>query len=156
MIIGSYRNLRIPREFKSPNWETALEWLAGEKWKDLPQGTIEIDGSRVYATLSVYQTKPFEDTKYETHRRYADIQIVLEGTEILLACDPRALKSSGPYDPQNDFEFFTGSPPGAHRIILNNPAAAVLFPSDAHRPGVAAEEKPAPVKKLVVKVYLDL
>jgi YhcH/YjgK/YiaL family protein len=155
MIIGSYRNLTIPREFKGPNWETALDWLAGEKWKDLPPGKIEIDGSRVYATLSAYQTMPFEDTKYETHHRYADIQIALEGTEILLVCDPEALESAAPYDPQKDFEFFTGNSSRAHRIILNNPTAAVLFPSDAHRPGIAAEEKPSPVKKLVVKVCLD-
>jgi YhcH/YjgK/YiaL family protein len=155
MIIGSYKNLTIPQGLKSPNWETALKWLAEEGWKEMPEGKIEIDGSRVYATRSVYTTKAFEDTKYEAHRRYADIQIVLEGRELILVCDPGNLKSTAPYDPEGDFEFFTGNPSGTHRIILNNPLAAILFPSDAHRPGITAEENPSPVKKLVVKVYLD-
>jgi YhcH/YjgK/YiaL family protein len=139
----------------NPNWEKALEWLAGEKWEDLPPGRVEIDGSRVYATLSAYQTKPLEDAKYETHRRYADIQIVLEGTELILACDPAFLTRATPYDPQNDFELFTGDSSGSHRIILHKPGAAVFFPADAHCPGIAAAEDPSPVRKLVVKVRLD-
>ncbi|MDR3167667.1 MAG: YhcH/YjgK/YiaL family protein, partial [Treponema sp.] len=126
-----------------------------EKWKEMPEGKIEIAGSQVYATRSAYTPKPFDDTKYETHRRYADIQIVLEGTELMFVCDPGNLNSLTPYNPEGDFEFFTGNPSGVHRIILHNPLAAILFPSDAHRPGIAAEEKPSPVKKLVVKVYLD-
>ncbi|MDR2102370.1 MAG: YhcH/YjgK/YiaL family protein [Treponema sp.] len=155
MIIGSYKHLTVPRELQSPNWETAFKWLAEEKWKDLPEGKVEIAGSRVYATRSLYIPKPFEDTKYETHRRYADIQILQEGTEIMFVCDPGNLNSQAPYNPEGDFEFFTGNPSGAHRIILTNPLAAILFPSDAHRPGIAATENPSPVKKLVVKVYLD-
>jgi YhcH/YjgK/YiaL family protein len=155
MIIGSYGNLMIPPGFKSANWERALNWLGEEKWKGLPEGKIEIDGSQVYATLSVYNTKPLGETKYEAHRRYADIQIVLEGTELMMVCDPGTLQSAAPYDPEKDFEFFTGDPPGVHRIVLHSPAAAVLFPSDAHRPGIAAGGKPSPVRKLVVKVYLD-
>jgi YhcH/YjgK/YiaL family protein len=160
MITGSYTNLVIPREFMNPHWEKALEWLAGENlagenWKDLPPGRVEIDSPGVYATLSAYQTKPLGEATYETHRRYADIQIILEGTELILACDPRSLTRAAPYDPGNDYELFTGDSSGSHRIILHNPGAVVFFPADAHCPGIAAEETPSPVRKLVVKVRLD-
>ncbi|GHV92318.1 hypothetical protein AGMMS50268_28210 [Spirochaetia bacterium] len=81
MIIGSYKNLTLPPELMTPNWEAALKWLAGESWKECPPGKIEIAGEEVYATLSVYTTKLPEETKYESHRRYADIQMVVEGKE---------------------------------------------------------------------------
>jgi YhcH/YjgK/YiaL family protein len=105
---------------------------------------------------SSYQTNPLKEIRYEAHRRYADIQVVLEGTEIILVSDKDSLKTVVPYDPEKDAEFLDGNPPGSHQLILSSPeAAAVLFPADAHQPGIAFENNASAVSKVVVKVRLN-
>jgi YhcH/YjgK/YiaL family protein len=137
-------------------WEKALTWLAGEGWKESPEGRIEIAGTKVYAIRSSYQTKPLSEIRYEAHRRYADIQVVLEGIEVIMVADTDDLRTAVPYDMEKDAEFLDGTPPVSHRLILSSPmAAAVLFPADAHQPGIAFENTASAVSKVVVKVRLD-
>ena len=155
MIIGAYDNLILPPDRMNANWETALAWLAEERWKDMPAGRIEIAGEDVYAMLSAYTTKLPEKTMYETHRHYADIQMVPEGTEIIMIADTRELETAEAYNPEKDYALYQGDPASSHCLILNYPAAAILFPGEAHRPSVALNRKPSPVKKIVVKVRLN-
>jgi YhcH/YjgK/YiaL family protein len=137
-------------------WETALAWLAREGWKDVPDGKVEIAGAKVYAVCSHYQTKPLSEIRYEAHRRYVDIHIVVEGIEVIMAAHTGGLRTAVPYDPEKDAEFLTGTPPVSHRLILSSPGtAAVLFPADAHQGGITFGNTSSAVSKLVVKVRLD-
>ncbi|MDR2479292.1 MAG: YhcH/YjgK/YiaL family protein [Treponema sp.] len=155
MIISTYNHLILPSDRMNSNWETALAWLAEERWKNIPPGRTEIAGQDVYATLSAYTTKLPEEAPYETHRRYADIQLVLEGTEIIMIADTRELETAEAYNAEKDYELYRGDPASSHWLVLSWPAAAIVFPGEAHRPAVALNRKPSPVKKIVVKVRLD-
>ncbi|GHU60037.1 hypothetical protein FACS189444_6530 [Spirochaetia bacterium] len=154
MICASYKNLIIPGNYMNAHWEKAIAWLKGESWKTMPLGKIEIDGTRVYATRSSYETKLPEATKYETHRLYADIQMIIEGIEIIEVCGPELLTVTIPYAPEKDAEILAGNPPLVHHVALTAPLAAVFFPEDAHKPSIAAG-KPATVSKVVIKVALN-
>jgi YhcH/YjgK/YiaL family protein len=120
----------------------------------MPLGKIEIDGTRVYATRSSSETKLPEAARYETHRLYADIQMLIEGTEIIEVCGPEILTAAAPYSPEKDIEFYAGNPAYFHQVVLSAPLAAVFFPADAHKPSIAIG-KPATVNKVVVKVALN-
>jgi YhcH/YjgK/YiaL family protein len=48
---------------------------------DLPEGGIEIDGERIHAGISRRNGKPAAEARLETHRRYIDIQYVVDGTD---------------------------------------------------------------------------
>jgi YhcH/YjgK/YiaL family protein len=87
MISANYQDLVIPQKLMNKNWKKALDWLKKEYWKALPVGKTEIDGSLVYATVSVYNTMKPEEARYESHRNYADIHILIEGLEINDVCD---------------------------------------------------------------------
>jgi YhcH/YjgK/YiaL family protein len=154
MICALYKDLIIPEKDMNANWEKALVWLKGESWKNLPDGKVEIDGTKAYATFSSYTTKLPSEGRYESHRLYADIQIILKGNELVLVCDRKALTVTVPYSPEKDIDFLDGNSAPVHHVLLSNPAAVVFFPEDAHKPNLAVAGKPAEVWKLVVKVAL--
>ena len=154
MICASYNKLWIPGNLGSPNWEKALNWLREDAWKDLPLGRTEIDASRVFVNRSSYISVNRKNGKWESHRLYADIQMVIKGKELLFVCRQDGLNITVPYSRDNDCEILEGNSEHAHGIVLDGIVAAVLFPWDIHMPAIAIEENPAQVEKIVLKVAL--
>lgn len=78
MIIDKFDNL--PLYFSClPGLDKAAEFLAGENIAD---GHYEIDGEKIFANVSSYEPKEFNgDMRFEAHKKYADLQAVLEGEE---------------------------------------------------------------------------
>lgn len=156
MICATYRTLRIPRGAMNGNWELALSWLKEERWLGLGPGRVEIREDQVFATVSDYRTTPVsESSRWETHRLYADIQMLMEGAELILLCDPAGLEIIEPYDPRKDIGFFGGWPATTHRLQLGGPLAGVFFPDDAHWPCLSEGSEGTSVRKLVIKVRLS-
>ena len=154
MISALYNQIVIPGEMMNRNWETALAWLKSDSWKNVPIGRTEIDGSGVYVLRSSYLSKKQSECLYESHRLYADIQMTIKGTELLLACRRDGLIIAEPYSAEKDIDFLRGEPAPIHRVILGFPLAAVLFPWDVHMPALIANGNPEQVEKLVVKIAL--
>ena len=154
MIIAPYKELYIPPKLMNPNWEKALEWLKSDSWKDLPIGRTEIAGSGLYVLRSSNTTKPREKCRYESHRLYADIQMVVKGSELILVCVRDGLKIIEPYSAENDIDFLEGEPAFGHTVVLGYPLAVVLFPWDVHMPTVAPDDRPGENEKIVLKVAL--
>jgi YhcH/YjgK/YiaL family protein len=143
--LGRYKGL-------SKNFADAIAWLESKVWKDLPDGKFPIDGTRIHAMIMTYDSKPLSECAYETHRRYADIQILLEGTEAILYRDAAGLAVSKPYVADRDIEFLGDGPAVSdQRVSLVPGMATFFFPEDAHKPCVA-QGTPTKVRKLVVKV----
>jgi len=154
MICAPCKELRIPAKLMSPNWEKALAWLKEERWKYIPLGKTEIDGSGLYVNRSSYMTRMRSECRYESHRVYADVQMVVRGVELLLVCFREGLKVTVPYSAENDIDFLEGEQEPVHSIILGSPQAVVLFPWDAHIPSIAPDGRPGEVEKIVLKVAL--
>ena len=154
MICAPYKELNLPEKQRSPNWEKALAWLKADSWKDIPIGKTELDGSRFYALRSSYMSKTKSKCLYESHRLYADVHMVIKGSEIVLVCQGDGMKITEPYSEENDAELLEGEPEHIHRIILGFPLAVVLFPWDLHMPSVAPDDSPGEVEKIVLKVAL--
>ena len=152
MICANYKDLIIPEKLRSPNWEKALAWLKADSWKDMPQGKTEIDGTNVFATRSVYTSKLRSECRYESHRRYADIQMIIKGSEIQLACLRDGLNVSVPYSEEKDVDFLEGEPKTYHSIILNFPLVVVYFPWDIHMPNISLDDKPSEMERIIFKV----
>lgn len=47
----------------------------------LPDGVHLIDGERLKANVESYVPKPVEERRFESHRLYGDVQVMLEGAE---------------------------------------------------------------------------
>ena len=132
----------------------ALDFLRKTDFASLPDGRYEIDGDRCYATLSRYTTRDRDACRPEAHRRYADIQYMVEGEEHIdvwpLGPD---LTVTEPYDETKDIEFFAGLA-SERSVPLHAGDFVLLTPKDVHRPGVAAKE-PRTVVKVVVKIAVE-
>ena len=154
MICAPYKELRIPKNLRNPNFDKALEWLKGDNWKNLPDGKTEIDGSKVFVLRATRQTKPPAQGRYESHRIYADIQMAFKGSGLILVCVRDGLKVTEPYTAEKDVDFLTGEPKLIHYAALAFPLATVLFPWDVHMPDTAADDSGGEIEKITMKVAL--
>lgn len=133
----------------------ALDFLRRMDFSTLPDDRYEIDGDRCYAKLARYETKRAQDCRPEAHRRYADIQYMVEGEEYIEVCPLGPdLVVHMPYDAAKDIVFFEGLVPETS-FPLTAGDYVILLPKDVHRPGVAVKA-PRPVVKVVVKVDVAL
>lgn len=132
-------------------FKTAFEYLKNTDINKLENGKYEIDGENIFVSVQDYETKPIENGRWEAHRKYADIQFLAEGSEQLGYTDTESLEPETEYDSDNDIIFLKGSGQFAKAQAGD---FLVFFPNDAHMPCISTE-KPAYVKKAVVKIKLD-
>ena len=134
-------------------WDKAFEFLKNSDLTTLAPKRYNIDGDNLYATISEYQSKNETDVKFETHKKYIDIQYVISGTE-LMSLAPMADKKdvTTPYDGNRDIEYMTVSKFSGYPATSAN--FFLFFPSDIHRPSVKVAES-VPVRKVVIKVKID-
>ncbi|MDR3555156.1 MAG: YhcH/YjgK/YiaL family protein [Syntrophobacteraceae bacterium] len=115
-----------------------------------PDGRYEIKGEDIFALVSSYQTSPAGCHSFEIHRRYADVQVVLEGEEAVEVSLSAEVNAVGDYDQKSD-KVTLEAPGDLVRLVLRPGCFAVIYPNEAHRPNCDLQGK-ARVRKMVVKV----
>ena len=130
-----------------PLLRLALQTLSSTDWGAKPAGRHDIDGSRLFALVSDYETRPESEVPWEAHRQFIDVQYVHSGIERIGHAHLSTL-AAGAYDDARDLLSATGH---GGFVVLPAGTFAILWPHDAHRPGVAVDT-PVPVRKVVLKV----
>lgn len=128
----------------------AIKYLQENDLSNFEPGRYTIEGDEIYFMVSQYETKPLVDCKPETHRKYIDIQYILEGSELMGYQPLEGQQPSIEYNPVKDVEFY------ALKTDLFEVKAgmfAIFFAQDIHQPCVMAGS-PKTVKKVVVKVMI--
>ena len=128
--------------------DTAIEFIEGGGLGDLPEGRTDIDGDAVYVLVSQAQPAPGEDRPFETHSRYMDLHIDLEGAEL---CEVALgdLQEQQPYDEAADAALWQGDTSAA--LVLGEGRFAVFMVEEAHKPLIKAQGFDT-VKKAVFKI----
>jgi YhcH/YjgK/YiaL family protein len=144
-LLGRYRSIH-------PLLGRGLDFVARGRLGDLPDGRHELEGDRLFVLLQTYRTKPLAQGKLETHRRYLDIQVVLRGSERFGYAPLAQTTPDLAYDPERDIAFHRGR---ADLVTLEPGLFAVLFPNDAHMPGLDLLEGAMEVRKAVLKVAVE-
>ena len=140
--------------FSGEVWECAFRFLESLH-PDSEETKTTLQGDDMFACVMSYETRSIQEAKLEAHRKYIDIQMTLVGAERIDWFPLENLEVKTPYD-DTDFEFYH-RPGDAPIHIDNHPGNfAVLFPDDAHMPQLVVGDAPKIVKKVVVKVRLDL
>jgi YhcH/YjgK/YiaL family protein len=130
--------------------DRAFEYLARTDLAALPIGRTAIDGDDVFVILSEAETRTPEQVRFEAHRRYIDIQLVVRGQEAIGLAPVAELATSEPYDAAKDIEFFA-PPRESATLALHAGEFAVFVPGDGHRPTLHLDG-PHVTRKAVVKV----
>ena len=136
-------------------WKAAFDFLKTVT-PETATGKYLIQGNDLYAGVDSYNTKARDIAKLETHRKYVDIQVLLSGTETIEIFPKQGLIVSEPYNPEKDAEFYQAPAKTQTKITLNQGQFLVFFPEDAHMPCLTAGSTPQTVKKVVIKVAVDL
>ncbi len=154
MILDRLDNAVFYRSL-GPRIAAALDYLRGTDFSALADGRHELDGDRLLAMVQRYRTKPLVKARWEAHRRYLDIQYVVQGEErIGYAPIVEGLRVAEPYDADKDVLFFD-----VQGDLLQVPAGsfAIFGPQDIHAPGVVRVSPPVArdVLKVVMKCRVD-
>lgn len=127
------------------------EFLSRGDLYTLTEPEIELCGRDVFVRIMRYVPKHASHNKFETHRTYADIQVVLQGRELMQVAPSEELKVLTEYDSQKDYQFFTVER-NISDLVVDYDHFTVFFPGEAHRPSCLVEEGDGEVLKLVFKI----
>lgn len=148
MILDSLANASLYRPL-GPRIARGLAWLADFS-AQTPDGRYDIDGDDLFALVQSYDTVPANEKKFESHRRYLDIQFMAAGTESIHYAPLASLRPSTDYDAVKDFSLYA-DPAAATPLHLSPGSFAIFFPADGHKPGCSAGSSPVRIKKVVIK-----
>jgi YhcH/YjgK/YiaL family protein len=93
-------------------------------------------------------TKDLDSTKFESHRKYIDVQYVIDGEEKIAVEPVEGATVTVPYDDAKDIAHYSGE---GTTYTATPGTFFIFFPADAHRPGITPGGN-QPDKKLVIKV----
>ena len=115
---------------------------------------IEIT-SEIFAIEQSYYTRQSEETLFESHIKYIDIQILISVEETIEVVHTDLLEVDSEYNKEGDYSLYKVNPDSS-KIIMKNGDLSILFPEDGHMPGLKSGNKSQRVFKTVVKVPLTL
>lgn len=98
-------------------------------------GRYEFEGG--YLMIQKGVTKPITEKTFESHQKYIDVQILLDGSEEVAWEDIRNLTAVTPYDAEKDVQRFNGS--HDHVIKITAGMFYAAFPQDGHQPNSHTE-----------------
>lgn len=125
------------------NFATAVRYVQEHDLYALPEGRTVVDGENVFINVAenVYDRK---EMLWEAHREYADVQVVLSGSE--------GFGWSGLVtDDQTEGPFPLPETASRLRFDLTGGQFVIFLPHEPHSPGNPAGES-APCRKAVIKV----
>ena len=132
-------------------FDLAFEYLKNTDLTALEKGKYEISGIEVVVQVNEYQTKNQDQIKWEAHRHYADIQVLVSGSEKIGFANLDHMIEEEPYNPEKDVAFYRGT---GDSVTVHPKYFVVFFPHDAHQPGIHNTQITM-VKKIVVKVSME-
>ncbi len=146
MVIDKIENLEKYASL-NPLFAQAIEFLKSTDLNAHEIGKVNLQGDDLVVNFAQARPKTKEEAKLETHNRFIDIQIPLDGVEVM-GYTPRADLLDAEYNAEKDITFYPGL---AESYLTIKPGMfAIFFPEDGHAPGVT----PDGVKKVIVKVLV--
>lgn len=129
----------------------AFEYLRSNDFTNIEPGRYDIDGDNIYAIVQEYDTKPMTSGRWEAHKKYIDVQYMVNGKEKMGYSHKNKMIVTHEYNPEKDALYLKGE---GNFLTAEAGYFAVFFPSDMHMPCIAINLS-TPVKKVVVKVRIE-
>ncbi len=129
-------------------WDEAFAYLKNTDLTKLAVGKYPVDGDNVFASVTADASKDFEKTNWESHKKYIDIQYVINGEEKIGVNPVSKSTVTKEYDEKKDAANYSAD----GKLYSATPGTFfIFFPSDAHRPNITPGGNKV-VKKIVIKV----
>ncbi|MDA7668617.1 YhcH/YjgK/YiaL family protein [bacterium] len=155
MVYGCIKNTASYTVLTSrPVWAAAFGWLRSAPI-DISDGDFPLEGfPGAIVRVMTYETKPLSVCRYETHRKFVDLQYTFSGAEKIAWLPRQSLALEGDYTDETDLQFYKPAP--SESIVHKLPGRfSVFYPEDAHRPQIYDEQFPS-IHKAVIKIPIEL
>jgi len=138
-----------------PQLEPIYVFLTKQPLKEIATGDYVLVPDSVKGGVSSYETKEREGRHLEAHRKYADVQVMFQGCEIIEWAHMSDCNKvvSEEFSKGGDIGFYE-DPARLTSLMLDEGFFVLLNPEDAHKPCLKADEKPMQVTKAVFKIKL--
>lgn len=113
-------------------------------------GNYQLPDESVYFIVND-KTELKENRRSEIHHKYLDVQLILEGSETFGYSEYPLLSIEDDYLEKKDIAF-SNDVQDEQFVTLEAGEFIIFNPKQPHRPLVAVNDKPAAVKKLIIKV----
>lgn len=130
----------------------AYDFIMSHGMKEIQEQRYEL-GNNAYVNVESYNTYSFEERKYESHRKYVDIQYIITGSENILTADVDSLFICQEYNEKLDIAFYDNTVVGQNNY-LHVGEMLLLEPKDGHMPCISIEDSIF-VKKAVFKIPVE-
>lgn len=149
MVLDSLEN-SARYESMNPYFKQAFDYVKSTDWSKVEPGKTLLDGKNCYINYIDQTGKTVEVAKFETHNDYLDIQIPLDGEELMGYMPVEELKQpDAPYNPEKDITKYSDK--GDCLIKVKPMHFAIFWPWDGHQPCIGEGKQ---WHKLVVKIKL--
>ncbi len=130
-----------------PLFALVFDYIRDNDLYNMAPGRYHIKGDDLIAIVEHVNGRPHNDARLECHRRYIDIQLVLDGDETM-GWKPLAdcFNPVGEFSDEKDIQFFTDAP--ASWVPVPPDHFCIFFPEDAHAPLVGN----GPIRKVIFKI----
>lgn len=133
-----------------PLFPRVFEYMRDTDLLALAPGRYPIVDKQLFVIIENVAGRTQEEAKLECHRKYIDIQLVLEGVDemgwkALADCT----QPVGGYSEEKDIRFFHDAP--ASWIATPPGAFCIFFPEDAHAPLVSNDN----IRKAIFKIAVE-
>jgi biofilm protein TabA len=114
--------------------------------------TNKVDlGGGAFVIEQHYETRLRADGFFESHRKFIDVQTVMEGEELMEVADISRMKARQPYNADRDLIVYEDSTDASLLRVFTG-QIAVFFPPDVHMPTMSIRAAGVKVRKCVVKI----
>ncbi len=143
-----YKNLH-------PRFEKAFAFFKELCEKNVPDGKYVLDGTEqneeIFVNFTTIETKFSDRAVAEVHGKYIDVQIVLDGDEVMYV-PAKDLTVVGEH-PENDCGFYESTAiADCNRLEIGVGRFAIFFAGEAHAPGHGRTEKTQKIRKAIIKI----
>lgn len=128
-------------------WDKAFEYLRTHDLANIEKGDYPLAGDSVVVKVSYGPAREKDDTKWESHKKFIDLQLVGKGKERIGVADVSKATVTVPYSEEKDLTNYDAE---GKYYVAEPGTFFIFFPADAHRPGIRVEE--GNVRKIVVKI----
>jgi len=137
-----------------PRFAAAFAWLAQPTNLALADGRYELEGDQLFALVQSGATRDPGVARFESHRRYIDIQVVIAGGEVMEWTPVEGLAEHVAYSEAKDIRFHVEPERLASRVVVMPGEFTVFFPEDGHKPCCHLGVVPSEFRKIVIKIAL--
>lgn len=129
-------------------WDKVFAYLKNTDLDALPVGKYVVEGTTATVAVTDNPTKEFEKTSWESHRKFIDLQYVVQGAEKMDTAPVAGAKVTDPYNEAKDVAHYEME---GTQYEARPGTFFLFFPTDAHRVNIKADGAEHD-KKIVIKI----